>query len=106
MPSALVDVNELTVGAVVSEYVSVAFALASELPAFNAWSRTNPASTTTRSALSDASPVAPKPAEASRLAFFADVNVRVSVVEFVTTAVSMSDLANVTSDNAGDALLL
>ena len=105
-PSALVDVNPVTVGAVVSAYVSVALDAASSALGFKALSLTNPAVTSIASAKSVASPSAAKPVVACRAVLAADVNLTVSVVSFVTTAVSISDAAKVTSDNAGFALLL
>ena len=96
-PSAFVEVKPVTVGAVVSAYVSAAFSFASVALGFSALSRINPAVTSIASAKSDASPSAANPSLACSAVFASEVSVIVKVVSFVTTAVSISALANVTS---------
>ena len=84
-PSVFVEVNFVTVGRVVSLYVSVAPVLLfcvnvpSLAAAFKAWSLTNPAVTS----IVSAPPAAAKPEVASRAAFFTPV--RVAVMDVALT---------------------
>ena len=83
-----------TVGAVVSEKVIAAFALASVAALFPAMSEIKPAATSIVSLLELfvlSVPAAAKPDVLSRLVFAVDVSVSVNVVAFVTTADEKSD---------------